>query len=97
MVPKASIANALRWRVRCHELRMLILESLQLPNEPVVLDIRNLRRIENVIEIVMVPDLLTQGFDLGNDITGGSHGGDPGVWLQATLMLCSNWMTSSRM
>ncbi len=88
--------NTLRRRVRRHEFRELLLHCLQLPNQPVILYIRNFGGIENVIEVVMVPDLLAQGLNLGNDITGGSHGRDPEVWLQATLMLCSNWMTSSR-
>ena len=68
---------------------MFLLERLQFPDQPVVLGIRNFGGVEDMVEVIVVPDLLAQEFDLGSDVTGGR--------LQATLILCSNWMISSRM
>src|SRR5580692_7689005 len=57
-------ANALRGRVRCHQIRMLRFQILQLPHQLVELAVVDLRIVYNVIEVFVMTDLLPQGFDL---------------------------------
>ena len=53
-------ADALRRRVGRDEVRMLLLERLQLVEEPVVVGVRDLRIVEDVVAVQVVLDLLAQ-------------------------------------
>ena len=57
-----------RRRVRSYELGVIVLERLEFTNQPVVFDVGNFWGIENVIQVIMMPNLLTQALYLGNDI-----------------------------
>ena len=61
-------AHALGRRVWRDVLRMLGLKPLKLVHQRVEADVRNLRIVEHVIAILMVPNLLAQGFDLLLDL-----------------------------
>ncbi len=56
----ARAAHALRGRIRRHERRMLGLDRLQLAKERVVLGVRDRRRIEHVVALVVLCDRAPQ-------------------------------------
>ena len=47
-----------------NQLRMRLLKPLQLPHQLVVLGVRNLRRIEHVVKMLMVRNFLAQRVNL---------------------------------
>ncbi len=69
-------AHALCRRVRSDQLRMLRLDPLELVHQRVELGIRNLRIVQHVIAILVVPYLLAQSFDFLLD---GGTGHDWGI------------------
>ena len=57
-------ADALRRRFGRDQLRVLLLERLELVEEPVVLGVGDLRLVEHVVEVEVVVDLLAQVVEL---------------------------------
>src|SRR5579871_1203588 len=57
-------SDTLRGRVRRHELRMIGLELLQPVHDHVVLRVRYFRRIENVVQMLVVTKFVAEGLDL---------------------------------
>jgi hypothetical protein len=76
-------SDALRGRIRRAQLRVPVLQFPQLPEQPVVLLVGDLRSILDVVQVVVVPDA---GAQLANPGLGSIpvHGGQdtrPGGWL----------------
>ena len=70
-------ANALRRRIGSNQFRMLCLHVLQLLHQLVELGIADIRPVEDVIQILVVPDLLAKRLDpLFGVFVGGSHRAD---------------------
>src|ERR1019366_3937843 len=69
-------SHALRRRVRRNQRRMLRLEPLELVHQRVEIGVRDLRIVQHVIAILVVPNLLAQSFDLFLD---GGTGHDWGI------------------
>ena len=86
-------ANPLGRRIRCHELRMLGLQCLELAHHSVVLDVRDLRVVQHVVPVVVMTDLLAKRRSLlcllrrRQPSTARAYAA-PGE--------CSSWMISSR-
>ena len=57
-------AHALRRRIGRHQLRMLGLQRLQLPHQRIEIGIGNLRRIQPIVQMLMVANRLAQLLDL---------------------------------
>src|ERR1019366_2760799 len=69
-------AHTLRRGVGRNQLRMVGFEPLELVHQRVERGVRNFRRVQHVIAILVMPDLLAQGFDLLLD---GGTGHDWGI------------------
>ena len=92
-------ANPLRWTVGQHQIGMLLLEGLQFGQQQVIFAVADLGRGLGVILPVVMPDLLTQAFDLLD--SRGGHGwcvsavtSGPPTRAAARLRLCrspSKW------
>ena len=61
-------ADALRWGINGYEFGILAFETLQFPHEPIVLGVGNLYIVERVVAIVVIPNLIAQGFDFLEDV-----------------------------
>src|SRR6202158_1078930 len=91
-------ADALCRRVRSDQLRMLRLNPLELVHQRVELGIRNLRIVQHVIAILVVPYLLAQSFDFLLD---GGTGHDWGIIVRgvvpsaAVLLGTGYWVTGN--
>ena len=56
-------ADALGWGVRCNELRVGLLQLLELPEEPIVFRVASLGSIEDVVAVGVVADQPTKLLD----------------------------------
>ena len=61
-------ANPLRRRIRRNQLGVLSFEPLQFAHEAIVFGVRYLDIVQRVVPIVVVPNLLAQGFDFLLDV-----------------------------
>ena len=67
-------ADPLGRGIRRGELRVGLLERLQLLQEPVEVRVRDGRVVEHVIPVLVMPDLIPQFFDFLNGVFAGRHG-----------------------
>jgi hypothetical protein len=67
-------SNPLCRRIGRDQSGMLSLKLLQLPHEGIKLGVTDLRLVENVIKIFVVPNLLAESFDLFMEVfSSGGH------------------------
>ena len=67
------VANTLGWRVGCHQFRVFALQILQLPNQAVILGIRNLGIVKYVVTVVVVVNLIAKCLNAILDVTVVAH------------------------
>ena len=55
--------DSLRRRVRSYKFRVLRLKAFELAHKPVILGVRDLDIVENVVPVIVIPNLIAQRFE----------------------------------
>ncbi len=74
---KRCTADALSWRLRSHEFRVLSLQCLQLIEKAIVLGVGDTGLIEHVVTVVVGVDFAAQFGDALGSFLGGRHRMEP--------------------
>lgn len=68
-----SSSDALRGRAGGGKVGILGFDGLEAVHETIELGVGNLRRVENVVEVLVLANLLAEFFDFASDGCGGGH------------------------